>query len=196
MGGMAAQIPVPGNKEENDKAFKKVEQDKIREAKAGHDGTWVAHPALVGVAKKVFDELMPTPNQIHIARSEVSVSEKDLIAVPKGTISEAGLRMNLNVGIQYIEAWLRGSGAVPLNYLMEDAATAEISRTQVWSWIKHGAKLDDGKVITRTLVIELIEDELASGLFTEMATAASCPDFLTLPAYEFLLSPIAQARTP
>jgi malate synthase len=132
MGGMAAQIPIKNNPSANESALEKVRQDKLREVKAGHDGTWVAHPGLVPVAKEVFDAHMTTPNQIHIKRDDVRVSASDLLAVPKGEITEAGLKVNIDVGIQYLESWLMGNGCVPIYNLMEDAATAEISRTQVW----------------------------------------------------------------
>src|SRR5439155_3610351 len=144
----------------NEKALDKVRQDKLREVKAGHDGTWVAHPGLVPIAKAIFDEYMKTPNQIHVKREEVSVSAKDLLAVPTGEITEAGLRLNINVGLQYLEAWLRGNGCVPIYNLMEDAATAEISRSQVWQWVRHQAKLADGRMITRELVVQTIKQEL------------------------------------
>ncbi len=205
MGGMAAQIPIKNDPEANDRALEKVRQDKLREVKAGHDGTWVAHPGLVGVAKQVFDEYMPQPNQIDRKREDVHVSAKDLLAVPQGTITEAGLRLNVDVGIQYLEAWLRGNGAVPIYNLMEDAATAEISRAQVWQWAKHGAKLDDGRPVTPDLVKQTIGEELekmrgrageerfskgkyrvAAELFERMMLSGDFSDFLTLPAYEYL----------
>lgn len=154
MGGMAAQIPIKNDEEANNAALEKVRMDKEREAKNGHDGTWVAHPALVGVAMKEFNTYMPTPNQIHVKREDVKVTEADLVELPEGTITEAGIRKNINVGILYIEAWLRGYGAVALYHLMEDAATAEISRTQVWQWLHNRVKLDDG----RTFNLELFED--------------------------------------
>ena len=135
MGGMAAQIPVKGDPKANEAAFAKVRADKEREATNGHDGTWVAHPDLVPVAKEVFDRLMPGPNQLKVKRDDVHVTQRDLLEVHKGTRTEAGLRENLRVGVQYIEAWLRGRGAVPIYNLMEDAATAEISRAQVWQWL-------------------------------------------------------------
>ncbi|MDQ6663277.1 MAG: malate synthase A, partial [Acidobacteriota bacterium] len=147
MGGMAAQIPIKNDPEANQKALEKVRQDKLREVKAGHDGTWVAHPALVAVAKEVFDAGMPGPNQLSVKREDVRVTAKDLLQAPEGEITEQGLRLNVDVGIQYLEAWLRGSGAVPIYNLMEDAATAEISRAQVWQWGRHGAKLQDGRAV-------------------------------------------------
>ncbi|MGH7751916.1 MAG: malate synthase A, partial [Gemmatimonadales bacterium] len=134
MGGMAAQIPIKGDAAANDRALAKVRADKLREVSAGHDGTWVAHPALVPIAQEIFDAHMPGPNQIHVKRARVSATARDLLQVPEGTITEPGLRTNVDVGIQYLEAWLRGVGCVPIYNLMEDAATAEISRTQVWQW--------------------------------------------------------------
>jgi malate synthase len=205
MGGMAAQIPIKNDPEANERALEKVRQDKLREVKAGHDGTWVAHPGLVGVAKAVFDEYMPQPNQIDRKREDVHVTQADLLAVPKGTITEGGLRMNVDVGIQYLEAWLRGNGAVPIYNLMEDAATAEISRAQVWQWARHGAKLDDGRTVTPELVKQTIAEELAkmrermgaerfakgkfeiaSGIFEKMMLSGDFNEFLTLPAYQYL----------
>ena len=196
MGGMAAQIPVKNDPEANAAAFARVRADKEREAGDGHDGTWVAHPDLVPVAMEVFDRLMPTPNNLHRLQSEVQIRPLDLLKVHAGTRTEQGLRENIRVGIQYIKAWLRGRGAVPLYNLMEDAATAEISRTQVWQWLRHGATLEDGRTVTEALVLTLIEEEMqpfssgefltARGLFTELATAPTCRDFLTVPAYEAL----------
>src|SRR5881409_2108645 len=158
MGGMAAQVPIKNDPVANEKALEKVRQDKLREVKAGHDGTWVAHPGLVPIAKAIFDEYMKTPNQIHLKREEVNVTAKDLLEVPKGEITEAGLRLNIDVGLQYLEAWLRGNGCVPIYNLMEDAATAEISRAQVWQWVRHGAKLSDGRPVTREMVRNVITD--------------------------------------
>jgi malate synthase len=205
MGGMAAQIPIKNDPAANEAALEKVRQDKLREAKAGHDGTWVAHPGLVGVAKQVFDEYMPQPNQIDRKREEVHVTAKDLLAIPKGTITEDGLRLNVDVGIQYLEAWLRGNGAVPIYNLMEDAATAEISRAQVWQWLKHGAKLEDGRPVTPELVKQTIASvlenlrslagperfekgkyKLAAQIFEKMMLSGEFNQFLTLPAYEYL----------
>jgi len=193
IGGMAAQIPVKNDPAANDAAFARVRADKEREAGDGHDGTWVAHPDLVPVAMAVFDRLMPGPNQLDRLREDVTTTRDDLLKVHAGTRTEAGLRENIRVGIQYIEAWLRGKGAVPLYNLMEDAATAEISRTQVWQWIRHGAATEDGAIVTRDRVLTLIADEMrafsggefatARALFTELATAPTCRDFLTVPAY-------------
>ena len=160
MGGMAAQIPIRDDKEANDAAMEKVRTDKLREAGDGHDGTWVAHPGLVPIAKAIFDQAMPEPNQIARKRQDVEVSAADLLAVPTGAITEAGLRQNLNVGIGYLEAWLRGTGCVPLHHLMEDAATAEISRAQLWQWIRHQARLADGRIVDLPLTRTLLAEEL------------------------------------
>ncbi len=198
MGGMAAQIPIRDDPAANEAAMEKVRADKRREAGDGHDGTWVAHPGLVAIAKEIFDREMPQPNQIARKRQEVRVTASDLLAVPEGTITEAGLRQNLNVGIGYIEAWLRGTGCVPLYNLMEDAATAEISRAQIWQWIRHGAKLEDGRTVDMALCRGILDEELAklrasnrSGgyekaaeLFRQLTEAPAFPEFLTLPAYE------------
>ena len=197
MGGMAAQIPIKGDPEANEKAFDKVRQDKLREVKAGHDGTWLAHPALVPVAKEVFDEYMKGPNQIDNKRLDVHVTAEDLLKVPDGEITEQGLRLNIDVGIQYMAAWLKGNGAVPIYNLMEDAATAEISRSQVWQWVRHGAKLNDGRTVTVELVRGLIALEteklrdkpgiaLASQLFESMITKPEFTEFLTLVGYQHI----------
>lgn len=203
MGGMAAQIPIKNDPEANEAALEKVRQDKLREVREGHDGTWVAHPALVPIAKAIFDEHMPGKNQIDNKRADIQVTAEDLLRPPTGTRSDAALRHNIRVGVQYIEAWLRGNGCVPLYHLMEDAATAEISRTQVWQWVKHGAVLDDGEAVTKERVRRTLEEELAvirqeigderfeggafapaSELFFEVATSDELVEFLTLPAYE------------
>src|ERR1700728_371620 len=159
MGGMAAQIPIKGDPSANEAAFAKVRADKEREAGNGHDGTWVAHPDLVPVAREVFDRMMPGPNQLGVGRDDVSVTRADLLQVHEGGHSEAGLRENIRVGVQYIEAWLRGRGAVPLYNLMEDAATAEISRTQIWQWVQQGAKLSDGREATPAMFREALKGE-------------------------------------
>jgi malate synthase len=198
MGGMAAQIPIKDDPAANDAATKKVEADKLREVRAGHDGTWVAHPGLVATAKKVFDEHMPGPNQLDRKREEVKITRDDLLRLPEGVVTEKGVRQNINVGILYVAAWLGGSGAVPLYNLMEDAATAEISRTQLWQWVHHGAKLDDGRTIDAELYRRLRDEEVASmeandrvaraaRIFDELILANELADFLTLPAYEQLL---------
>ncbi|HTL71502.1 MAG TPA: malate synthase A [Candidatus Eisenbacteria bacterium] len=205
MGGMAAQIPIASDPVKNEAALEKVRQDKRREVTAGHDGTWVAHPDLVPVAMEIFRHHFSGPHQIGVKRGDVNVSAADLLEVPGGSITEQGLRTNINVGILYLEAWLRGSGCVPLYFLMEDAATAEISRTQVWQWVRHGAKTADGKTVDAALVRRMTEEELgkiketlgaekygagqfarASSLFVDMMTRAECPDFLTLVAYDYI----------
>jgi malate synthase len=198
MGGMAAQIPIKGDDAANRAAIAKVEEDKRREVGDGHDGTWVAHPALVPVARAIFDAGMPGKNQVQNLRRDVHVTDADLLAVPQGPITEAGLRHNVGVGVRYLAAWLAGSGCVPLHHLMEDAATAEISRTQLWQWIHHGARLADGRRVSAELFRAVLAEELrgaesdahlaaAARLFDELATAPVLADFLTLPAYERLL---------
>ncbi|HZU91912.1 MAG TPA: malate synthase A [Stellaceae bacterium] len=199
MGGMAAQIPIRDDPAANAAAMEKVRADKEREADDGHDGTWVAHPGLVGIAKEVFDHAMHEPNQIARQRRDVHVTAADLLAIPQGTITEAGLRQNLAVGIGYLEAWLRGVGCVPLNHLMEDAATAEISRAQVWQWLRHGARLADGRPVERALCRAILEEELtklrraaigceryrdAAELLGELIEAPVFPEFLTTRAYD------------
>ncbi len=207
IGGMAAQIPIRNDEKANEEALVKVRADKEREAADGHDGTWVAHPGLVPVAREIFDRLMPEANQIHRQRQDVDVTVADLLDVPQGGITEAGLRQNVNIGIRYLEAWLQGSGCVPLYNLMEDAATAEISRTQVWQWLRHGARLDDGRVVDRAMfdtvreeVMVGIRGELggdaytasrfddAAALFDEMSTSEEFSEFLTLPAYDMIMT--------
>jgi len=202
MGGMAAQIPIKNNPTANAEALAKVRADKEREASDGHDGTWVAHPALVPVAMEVFDRLMPTPNQLSRQRPDVSVSAADLLKVPEGTITEGGLRNNVSVGIQYLAAWLGGNGCVPIYNLMEDAATAEISRTQVWQWVHHHCRRADGVAITLEGVRAVVGEELAklradvgdaayaSGhyaraaeLFLDLTANDRFETFLTLTAY-------------
>jgi malate synthase len=166
MGGMAAQIPIKDNKEANDKAMDKVRQDKLREVLAGHDGTWVAHPALAAIAAEVFNKHMPTPNQMYKRREDVHVTRDDLLNPNvEGTVTEDGIRKNLNIGLGYMEGWLRGVGCVPINYLMEDAATAEVSRSQLWQWVKHGVKTAEGKTVDKAYALKLLKeqaDELAS----------------------------------
>jgi malate synthase len=204
MGGMAAQIPIKGDPEANERALDKVRQDKLREVKAGHDGTWVAHPGLVPVARAIFDEHMPEPNQIHRTRNQVRVTAADLLSVPEGPRTAEALRHNVDVGLRYLEAWLRGVGCVPIYHLMEDAATAEISRTQVWQWTRHGAGLTDGRRVDAALVqntvkqvLGAIESEMGAGfaqsrfplaarLFERLMTAPECPEWLTTVAYEHL----------
>ncbi|HEV2690831.1 MAG TPA: hypothetical protein VGV35_19880 [Bryobacteraceae bacterium] len=194
MGGMAAQVPIKNDPAANEEALEKVRQDKLREVRAGHDGTWVAHPALVPIAKQIFDQHMRTPNQIGIARDVVSISARDLLTVPHGDITEQGLRWNIDVGLQYLEAWLRGSGCVPIYNLMEDAATAEICRAQVWQWVKHGAKMDNGRTVTAALVREICAERsnqnefatTAAQIFQRLIGDPSFPEFLTLLAYDYI----------
>jgi len=206
MGGMAAQIPIKNDAAANEAALEKVRADKLREATDGCDGTWVAHPGLVEIAKTIFDQHMPTPNQVHKRRDDVNVTAKDLLNFqPEQPISEAGLRNNISVGIQYIGAWLAGNGCVPVYNLMEDAATAEISRSQIWQWIRSPkGKLDDGRKITETLFRQWLPEELAkvrvllgeqawkTGEYEEAAklfdeiTTGDYVEFLTLPGYDKL----------
>jgi malate synthase len=203
MGGMAAQIPIKNDPAANEAALAKVRADKEREAADGHDGTWVAHPGLVPIALEVFNAAMPTPNQIHNLRTDVSISAEDLLAVPTGDITFEGFKNNLDVAIQYMEAWLGGNGCVPIYNLMEDAATAEISRSQIWQWVVNGARLADGRTIDAALVHQTVpqvlefikagvgEARFAAGQYTRAAELvvdlSLRPDFiefLTLPAYE------------
>jgi malate synthase len=165
MGGMAAQIPIKNDPEANEKAMAKVREDKLREVKAGHDGTWVAHPGLVSLAKDIFNEYMKTPNQIDVKRPKVNVTAKDLLAIPTGNITMEGLKWNIDVGLQYLASWLNGNGCVPIYNLMEDAATAEISRAQDWQWVKHGIKLQSGETVTPQLV-----REATAGILEKMKT--------------------------
>ncbi len=205
MGGMAAQIPNRRQPEINEKAMAAVQKDKEREVREGCDGSWVAHPDLVPVAREVFERLMKGDNQVDVIPDTTPVSQADLLEIHEGTRTEEGLRTNIRVGVQYIEAWLRGNGAVPLYNLMEDAATAEISRTQIWQWQKHGAKLEDGRQVTVDLVDALLADEMARlrealgpdvydagrfadaiGIFKSLSEAPELAPFLTLPAYRLL----------
>ncbi|GAB4118635.1 MAG: malate synthase A [Wenzhouxiangellaceae bacterium] len=207
MGGMAAQIPIKGDEQANAQALEKVRADKLREARAGHDGTWVAHPGLIPLAEEIFTrQLGDMPNQLHRLREEVSVNAADLVACPAGSITERGVRGNISVAIQYLAAWLSGNGCVPINHLMEDAATAEIARAQLWQWCRHPAgQLEDGRNIDTALVSNWIQQQLAeieqqvgSAAFTEgkHAEAAGLLDainlsepfveFITLPAYAML----------
>jgi malate synthase len=206
MGGMAAQIPIKSDLEANRIALDKVRTDKIREAKDGHDGTWVAHPGLVQIAKEEFDKYMPTPNQIFRKLDDLEVTSDELLAVPKGSITMEGVRLNVDVGIQYMASWLSGNGCVPIYNLMEDAATAEISRSQIWQWLHNPhTQLEDGRPITPELfheiVIEVLAElegqvgeeffathnyELAAKLFEEISLTDEFTDFLTIKAYEYL----------
>jgi malate synthase len=207
MGGMAAQIPIKNDPAANEAAMDRVRADKKREAGDGHDGTWVAHPGLVAIARAEFDAVMKGANQIARKRQDVHVSAADLLAMPDGTRTEAGLRQNVAVGIGYVEAWLRGTGCVPLFNLMEDAATAEISRAQVWQWVRHGQTLQDGRPVTRELVREIVHEENdkvraelgeaayaqaryedAAQLMIDLVEQPTFEEFLTLPAYERILA--------
>ncbi|MCJ1311228.1 hypothetical protein MMC25_004899 [Agyrium rufum] len=204
MGGMAAQIPIKNDQKANDAAMESVYKDKLREAKAGHDGTWVAHPALAAIASDVFNKHMPTPNQLFVRREEVNIGQKDLLNMEmEGTVTEAGIRKNLNIGLGYMEGWLRGVGCVPINYLMEDAATAEVSRSQLWQWCRHGVKTSEGKVVDKAYAQKLLKeqtDELASKAgqgnkfhtaaqyFSGQITGEDYADFLTSLLYNEITS--------
>jgi malate synthase len=203
MGGMAAQIPIKTDPAANQAALEKVRADKEREATDGHDGTWVAHPALVPIAREIFDRIMQSPNQVHRLRDKVVVSATDLLTVPNGEITAAGVLNNVSASLQYLSAWLGGNGCVPINYLMEDAATAEIARTQLWQWVHHlGGVQADGTRITLELVRKLLQSEVerlcaqlepksparthlreAAGILEELTGGAECAEFLTLVAY-------------
>ncbi|GGI81152.1 malate synthase A [Deinococcus wulumuqiensis] len=196
IGGMSAFIPVKGDEAKNAAAFEQVRLDKEREANNGHDGTWVAHPGMVALATEVFDRIMPAPNQIDSDKQkDFTLTAADLLTPPEGAPTEAGVRMNINVGIQYLAAWLRGSGAVPIHNLMEDAATAEISRAQLWQWLRQGVKLEDGRTLDQNLFDRLYAEEVqnlgadfadAADLFKQTATGDTLAEFLTLPGYERL----------
>jgi len=206
MGGMAAQIPIKDDLAANQRALDKVRADKEREASDGHDGTWVAHPGLVAVAKEVFDARMPEANQLERRLPDLEIGGADLLAVPHGPITAEGLRVNVAVGVRYLESWLRGNGCVPIFNLMEDAATAEISRAQIWQWIRHPrGRLSDGQKISVPLVQQVLAQELfalrdslgvrnyantkfdeAGELFLAVSTNDEFVEFLTLPAYERL----------
>ncbi len=203
MGGMAAQIPIRDDQQANELAMAKVLADKQREAGDGHDGTWVAHPALEPMAREVFDRLMPGPNQIARKLDDLEVSAEQLIAVCAGEITKQGVRKNIRVAVQYLAAWLSGNGCVPIDHLMEDAATAEIGRSQLWQWAKHKARLDDGREINHQFLADLFTQEQqlllqaastdqqvaieqASELLQELTNKSELIEFLTLPAYEQL----------
>jgi len=205
MGGMAAQIPIREDAQANALAMARVRADKLREARAGHDGTWIAHPGLAGIAREAFDEVMSGPNQLAVRREDVKVSARDLLTVPEGAITEEGVRGCIRVGVQYLESWLRGNGCVPLYHLMEDAATAEICRAQLWQWLHHGARTSDGEPVSVARFDRLLTEELsriheevgaerliggvfptAARLFEQMTKSESFDEFLTLPAYELL----------
>jgi malate synthase len=206
MGGMAAQIPIKNDEAANEAALEKVREDKRREVGDGHDGTWVAHPGLVPVALEAFDAGMPGPNQVDRKREDVKVTAADLLRVPEGAITEAGLRTNVSVGVQYLESWLRGVGAAAINNLMEDAATAEICRAQVWQWARNPkGRLEDGREVTVDLARAVLGEELgkleagmgkerfaegqfarAGAIFEGLVADEDFAEFLTLPAYEYL----------
>jgi malate synthase len=205
MGGMSALIPIKNDPEANEKAMAGVRADKEREATDGHDGTWVAHPGLVPIAMEIFNRLMPGANQIDKQLPDFHCTAEDLLRAPSGTITEAGLRQNIAVGLGYVEAWLRGIGCVPLFNLMEDAATAEISRAQLWQWVRHGAVLQDGRTVTAALCDQYMEEELGAAkkkfddtryqayeqaaiLMQELIQAPKFPEFLTLPAYQRVMA--------
>ncbi|KDN63796.1 putative malate synthase [Colletotrichum sublineola] len=199
MGGMAAQIPIKDDKAANDKAMEGVRADKLREVRAGHDGTWVAHPALASIASDVFNKNMPTPNQLFVRREDVKIGQNDLLNmnVP-GKITEEGIKKNLNIGLGYMEAWIRGIGCVPINYLMEDAATAEVSRSQLWQWVKHGVSTAEGKKVDKAYALKLLKEStdelsskapkgnkfhLAAQYFAGQVTGEDYADFLTTLLY-------------
>ncbi len=205
LGGMAAQIPIKRDAALNAQALEKVRQDKLREVQQGHDGTWVAHPALVAVAREVFDAHMPGKNQIARRRDDVRVTAADLLTTPAGDITAEGLRTNLSVALQYLASWLGGMGCVPINDLMEDAATAEISRAQVWQWVRHGARLRDGALVSATEVQHTLSElvaalpervgatgapadrfSLAGRILADLTTGADFAEFLTTVAYDYL----------
>jgi malate synthase len=205
MGGMAAQIPIRDDPAANAAAMARVRADKLREARAGHDGTWIAHPGLAPIALEAFDSVFKGPNQLQVSRAEVSVTARDLLTVPEGTITEEGVRGCIRVGVQYLESWLRGNGCVPLYHLMEDAATAEICRAQLWQWLRHGAHMSDGAAVSVERFDRLLSEELdrihaevgasrltdgvfptAARLFEQMIKSETFDEFLTLPAYELL----------
>ena len=199
MGGMAAQIPIKNDPEANKAALERVRDDKLREVWAGHDGTWVAHPGLAPLAKFVFDTYMPRANQLDRLTASATTAA-DLLSAPSGPVTEAGLSLNVDVGLRYLTAWLGGDGCVPIYNLMEDAATAEICRAQVWQWMRHGAKLEDNRIVTPAMVCGMIHQHVeklssrlpetqlftAARLFDELVNARNFPEFLTLPAYEYL----------
>jgi malate synthase len=204
MGGMAAQIPIKNDPAANDKAMESVRADKLREVRAGHDGTWVAHPALASIASDVFNKHMPTPNQLFVRREEVHITANDLLNtnVP-GKITEDGIRKNLNIGLSYMEGWLRGVGCVPINFLMEDAATAEVSRSQLWQWVRHNVSTAEGKKVDKAYSLRLLQEQadalaakgpkgnkyqLAARYFAGQVTGEDYADFLTSLLYNEISS--------
>ena len=213
MGGMAAQIPIKNDQAANDAAMAKVKADKLREARAGHDGTWVAHPALAAIASEVFNEHMPAPNQMHVRREDVHITANDLLNmnVP-GKVTEDGIRKNLDIGLSYMEAWIRGVGCVPINYLMEDAATAEVSRSQLWQWTRHNVETAEGKKVTKDYALKLLKEQaqalsdkapkgnkfhLAAKYFEGQVTGEDYAEFLTSLLYNEITnvgSPVAASK--
>jgi malate synthase len=204
MGGMAAQIPIKDDKKANDAAMANVKADKLREVRAGHDGTWVAHPVLAAIASEIFNKYMPTPNQMFVRREEVNVTANDLLNMNMpGKVTEAGIRKNLAIGVSYMEAWLRGIGCVPINYLMEDAATAEVSRSQLWQWARHGISTAEGKKVDKAYNLRILKEEteklaqkapkgnkfhLAEKYFASQVTGEDYADFLTSLLYNEIIS--------
>jgi malate synthase len=206
IGGMAAQIPIKNNAEANAEALARVRADKRREVTDGHDGTWVAHPGLVPIAREEFDTFMNTPNQIHRKREDIYVTTANLLQVPEGRITEQGVRNNISVSLRYLESWLRGSGCVPINNLMEDAATVEISRAQLWQWVHHpDGILNDGRKVTLDMFRQILTEEVAkltnsigtnhytvrriivaSEILNTIVADTQFTEFLTIPAYEYL----------
>lgn len=202
MGGMAAQIPIKSDAQANELAMQRVREDKLREVRDGHDGTWVAHPGLVPLVREIFQQHIDGPHQLHVKRDDVNVNADDLVRQPAGPRTEEGLRHNIRVGVQYLAAWLGGNGCVPLYNLMEDAATAEISRAQVWQWLRHGAGLDDGRTVTQGVFADAMQSEMAllrranntdpstldkaASLFERLCKSPQCAEFLTTDAYEEL----------
>lgn len=205
IGGMAAQIPIKNNEKANEEAFEKVKNDKLREVRNGHDGTWVAHPALVPIAMDIFNEYMPAANQIGNKRKDVVTKKHALLEVPQGTITEKGIRDNIRIGILYIESWLDGKGAAALDHLMEDAATAEISRSQIWQWLHHKIKLENGAEFNCEKYKQFRSEEVgkinemmgeerfkngkfstAVQLFDQLVLSHEFKEFLTLDAYKHL----------
>jgi len=204
MGGMAAQIPIKDDPKANEIAMQGVYADKLREVKAGHDGTWVAHPALASIASEVFNKYMPTPNQMFLRKEDVDITGNDLLNmnVP-GKVTEAGIRKNLDIGLGYMEGWLRGVGCVPINYLMEDAATAEVSRSQLWQWSRHGVVTAEGKKVDRAYCLKMLREQagalaakapkgnkyhLAAQYFAGQVTGEDYADFLTTLLYNEITS--------
>ncbi|EDN08585.1 malate synthase [Histoplasma capsulatum] len=210
MGGMAAQIPIKDNPKANDAAMASVRADKLREVRAGHDGTWVAHPALAKIATDVFDQYMPTPNQLFVRREDVHITANDLLNtnVP-GSITEDGIRKNLNIGLSYMEGWLRGIGCIPINYLMEDAATAEVSRSQLWQWARHNVTTAEGKRVDKSYALKLLQEQadelankgpkgnkfqLAARYFAGQVSGEDYADFLTSLLYNEISAPGSAAK--